>query len=272
MKKSNLDLKRALSLLIISFLVLNIGSAFIRTATGEEGILDRGISIEIEDEDQKEEVFVNVTEEFRINIGGSFEFKGQRVSSQEADNWSLEVETAADATVQPEEQSSNTTNQFTFEVMFRETGKANLNFTAYCRKENETRYLERQFKVRVVEANTVSFEVDNPNDSELEEIKLKLYIDDELRNTKTIRDMGPEETHRVKFNWSRHGLDSGEHELEVRADYGFGREKVLLSDSFYVEGETNTALYGGIAAASIGGAVVIYLIYRRKKRRRRRPW
>lgn len=269
--KSN-DIMKTLSLLIIVFFMVSLCSAFIGTTAGEEATLDRGINIEIEDEEQREEAFVNITEEFRIFIGGFFGFEGQRVSAADADNWTLEVETAADASVQPQEQTSNESRVFTFDAMFRETGTATLNLTAYCTKENETRYSERQFDVRVVEVNTVSFEVNNPTDYELEEIKLKLYINGELRNTQTIRNVDPDETRRVKFNWSRHGLDQGEHEMEVRADYGFGRERVILTRSFYVEGETNRALYAGIAVLSVGAAVVVFFYYRKKKRRRRRPW
>ncbi|MFP4608081.1 MAG: CARDB domain-containing protein [Candidatus Natronoplasma sp.] len=265
-----MKVRRLLSFLIISILVLSVWAAFVGASQDER--LDRGIRIEIEDEERMEEVFLNITEEFRVNIGGFFEFEGQRINVDDADNWTLDVETAADASVQPEEQSSNESSEFSVQVMMSEKGKAKLNFTASCTKENETRYSERQFELRVVEPKTVSFKVDNPTSYELDEVKLRLYIDDELKNTRVVKNIGPEETRQVKFNWSSHGLEAGEHDLEVRADYGLNEEKVLLTHPVYIEGETNTALYAGIGALAVGASVVVFLLYRRKKRRRRRPW
>ncbi len=264
-----MNTQKVLALLITSLTILSIVSF---TGVGEETRLDRGIRIEIEDEKLREEVFVNITEEFKINIIGFFELDGDRINVEDSDEWTLEVESSAEATIEPEEQTSNETSEFIFDVTIHEEGKTDLEFTAYCTKDNVTRYSERRFEVRAVEAEVLSVDVTNPTSYELEEIKLNLYINGEFKNSKTIQDVEPEETRTVQFNWSRRDLEPGEHELEIKADYGLTSEKVILSHSFHIEGDGNTALYGGIIVISIAAGLLLFFFFRQKRKRRRRPW
>lgn len=267
----NIDYNIIFSFLMASLILLATAGAFTGSAV-DDAVSDAGIRVEIEDEEEKKEIFVNTTEEFRIDIAGTFDFEGERMDVEDADNWTLEVYAEAEATIQPERTTSNETTEFTVDVTIHELGETTLNFTAFCTKEDETRYSERHFDLKVVRPQTLSFEVNNPTSYEIEEVKLKLYINSELRKTDTITGLEANETRRVHLNWSRTGLDSGEHELEVKADYGIGSEKSLLTDSFYIEDESNALLYGSIAAVIIAIGVLVFLYYRRKKKRKRRPW
>ncbi len=267
----NIDCKTIFSFFMISLLIIASAGVFTSSAL-EDAVSDAGIRVEIEDEEEKEEIFLNTTEEFNIDVMGTFDFEGERLDVEEADNWTLEVYTEAEATIEPEEQTSDETPSFSVDVTIHELGEANLNFTAFCTKGDETRYSERHFDVTVVRPQTLSFDVNNPSSYDIEEVKLKLYINNELRKTESITDLGANETQNVQLNWSREGLDSGEHEIEIKADYGIGPEKSLLTHSFFIEDESNALLFGSIAAVIIAISVLVFLYYRRKKQRKRRPW
>lgn len=262
------------TLFMVTFLLLiaSIGTIGLQNTEGAREV--RGINIDVQQEKGQDVFFVNDTENFKVEILGRFQADGEVIKSENADNWTLKTETNADATIEPKDQDSNVSNRFSVNVTVHGKGKANLNFTAYCTKDDSVRYSTRQMEIKVVEPESVSISVDNPTSYEIEETDVNLYIDGELINTKTIKNLGPDESRKVKFNWSSSGFGPGEHKLEIKTDYGIegSEEKVHLSRTFYIEEETNTGLYAGIAAVGIGAAVVIFLLFRRKRKRRRRPW
>ncbi len=257
----------------VALIILMISFSFIGSPISADVREDRGISMKIEREKGQDVLFVNDTESYKIDIVGRFQADGEVFRAENADNWSLKTETDMDATIKPEDQESNQTNEFEVDVTIHEEGSGHLTFTAYCTKGESTRYSEREVEVKVVESESISVNVENPSSYKLEDVEVMLYIDGQLMNSKTIESLASEESTNVQFNWSSHNLDSGEHTLEIKTDYGFeGEEETLLSRTFHVEKETNTALYAGIAAVSIGASLLVFFWYRRRKKRRRRPW
>ncbi len=263
-----------LSLLgVVTLLLLATMITFIGAPSEADVREDRGISMEIEREKGQDAIFLNDTETFTVRIMGRFEAEGDVFRAEDADNWTLKTESDMDATIDPEDQDSNVTNEFDVEVTIHEEGTGRITFTAYCTKGDSTRYSEKDYEVEAVEPESVSVTVDNPTYYELEDIEVKLYVNGRLMNTVTIESLEPEESRDLEIKWSSHNLDAGEHRLEIRTDYGFeGEEETLLSRTFYVEEDTNTALYGAIIAIAVGAALLVFFLYRRKKKRRRRPW
>ncbi len=229
--------------------------------------------------DGPEEVFVNVTEVYQVEIKGVFEVNGNIVDVENANNWTLKTESSLDATVKPKEQESSTSNHFTVNVTVHEAGKGYLNITAYCGKKGKVSYSEKQVRIKAEKPQKTTVPINNPTNTTVEEMRLGLFIDGKRKSTITVTDLKSGEEKTVTFKWSKSGLSSGEHDLEVWVDYGvsadssgFTKQDQVIDSNFHVKGETNTLLYGGIIAAVIASGFVVFLLYQQRKRKRRRPW
>lgn len=229
--------------------------------------------------DGPENVFVNVTEVYEVEIKGVFEVDDNLIEAENADNWSLEMESSLDATVEPNEQESTESNIFTVNVTIHEEGTGNLNITAYCGKGGKVSYSEKQLEVRSEEPEETTVPITNPTDTTIQQIELGFFVDGEKKSTITIEDLSPNEEKTVTFRWSKRGLSSGEHDLEVWVDYGtdnepdrFNKQELIMDRTFHVEGEPNTLLYGAVIALVIAASFVVFLFYQSRKRKRRRPW
>lgn len=273
MEKRGLTRPQIAVLGTVALMLILASISFMGSPISAETREDRGISIDIEREKGQDVLFVNESENYEVDIVGRFEAGGEIIRVEDADNWSLKTETDMDATIEPDDQDSNLTSEFEVDVTIHEEETGYLTFTAYCAKGENIRYSERQVEVKAVEAESVSVSLDNPTPYELEDVNVNLYVNGRLMNTRTIEELGPNESRDIEIKWSSYDLGAGEHELEIRTDYGFdGEEETLLTHTFYVEEDTSTALYGGIAAMAIGIGLVVFFLYRRKKKRRRRPW
>jgi len=229
--------------------------------------------------DGPEEFFVDEAVSYEVEIRGAFRIDSEKIRAQDADNWTLQTESTLEATIDPVESESDTSNIFVVNVTVHEEGEGNLNFRAYCGKDGEVAFNEKQFEITVEKPEKTTVTVLNPTDAHIEELEVALYINGELKATKTLRDFEPEEERRVTFEWSKRELDPGEHTLEVWADYGtsenvdeFNKEKLVMSRPFHIEGETSSLLYAGIIIAVIVASVLIFFWYKSRRRRQRRPW
>lgn len=226
-----------------------------------------------------DEVFVNETVVYKIEISGAFEAGGELVRASEADNYTLRTESDLDATINSEEQESTTSNVFDVNVTVHEEGEGELEFLAFCGKGDQVAFSETEFSFESEKPETTSVKVKNPTDTHIEEMNIGLFIDGELKSTQNLTEMEPGEERRITFQWSKKGLSSGEHTIEVWADYdssedeeSFNQQDLIMSQTFQVEEETNTLLYVGIAIAVIGVGFVVFLWYRSRQRKRKRPW
>ncbi|MFW6041225.1 MAG: CARDB domain-containing protein, partial [Thermoplasmatota archaeon] len=119
----------------------------------------------------------------------------------------------------------------------------------------------------------ISFKVENPKDIRLENVTVGLFIDDKLIETTKI-ELGPNESKTVNMNWSKEGIEEGEHILKVGINYGYGSSSefnIILEKTIYI-GEKSYALYNWGISLALVGLVVLFFLYIRKKRKRRRPW
>ncbi|MBS3781467.1 MAG: hypothetical protein KGY66_02355 [Candidatus Thermoplasmatota archaeon] len=225
-----------------------------------------------------DELFVNETETYRIEIDGFFLANGKKVEANEADNWSLTTESNLQTTIEPLEQESTDSNIFNVTVTVHEEGKGHLNFIAYCSKNGQVFYSEREFSIVSEKPESTSVRIKNPTDTHIEEMRVGLYIDGNLKTTQTLSDMGPEEERQITFQWSKRGIEPGEHTIEIWADYSsaenedFNKQSMIMSRTFQVEEETSNLIYAGIIVAVMGAGSLIFFWYRRRRKKRRRPW
>ncbi|MFP4001385.1 MAG: CARDB domain-containing protein [Thermoplasmata archaeon] len=226
-----------------------------------------------------EDIFINNTVTYRIEIGGAFEAGGELVRASEADNYTLKTESDLDTTIDPLEDESTSTNVFEVNVSAHEEGEGELTFTAYCGKGDDVAYSEKKFSFDAEKPEKTTVKIENPTDTHIEKMKVGLFIDGELKSTETITDLEPDEDREITFQWSKRGLSTGEHTLEVWGDYepaedeqSFNQNDLIMSINFQVEEETNTMVYVGIAILAIAISLVVFLWYQSRKRKRRRPW
>jgi len=228
--------------------------------------------------DAPDELFVNETVNYQVEIRGAFEHDGEIFDSEEADNWTLRTETDLDATIEPTEEESTVTNVFNVTITVHEEAEGDLVFTAYLGKEEAVYFNERHFRIDAETPERTSLTVTNPTDTHIEEVELGLFIDGELKARKTLEDLGPNEDRQVTFAWSKESLSAGEHGLEVWMDYGFSeeaefnRDHLIMETTFEIEDQISTWIYGGVAIVVIVGGFFIFIWYQKRKRKRRRPW
>jgi len=257
-----MELKK-LGLLVGILLLFSI--FFIVTAQpSEAAVEDTRIDPSI---DGPEEFFVNKTVSYEVEIRGAFRVGDRTIRTNQADNWTLRTESTLEATIDPDESDSSSSNIFTVNVTVHEEGEGTLNFRAYCRKDGEVAFNEKQFQISVEKPERTSVTIENPTDAHIEELEVALYINGELKDTQTLRDLEPGEERRVTFEWSKRGLDSGEHTLEVRTE-----DRLVMSRTFQIEEETSSWIYAGVILAVIAASVLIFIWYKNRRRRQRRPW
>ncbi len=218
-----------------------------------------------------QEIFVNETFSYEIEVGGSF--------SQRSFNWSIEIPEVSNLQISPNSARSNTTNIFTINVTARRVGEMTILFRGFCSDFEEVRYGESTLEIKALKPGTVEVDVTNPTDMQLNRVKVGVFVDSDLRGSHIISTLGPGETKRVVINWSRENLDSGEHTLEIWVDYGFRdtdsfvKDEMILTRTFYITGEGTLSRYTlPISLAVVGVAVAGFFYYMRKQRQRRRPW
>jgi len=239
-------------------------------AAGEDNLID--ISV-----DGPREFFVNETISYEVEIKGAFRIDGETIRAQDADNWTLQTESDLEATIQPQESESDTSNIFTVNVTVHEESEGNLNFRAYCGKDGEVAFNEKEFWINVEKPEKTWVTITNPTDAHIEELEVALFINGDLKATETLTDLGPGEERRVTFEWSKRGLESGEHTLEVWTGTSedvdeFNRERLVMSRTFQIEEETSSLIYAGVVIVIIAASLLIFFWYKSKKRRQRRPW
>jgi len=257
MELRNLGLLVGILLLLSTFFIVTIQPS---EAAVEDTRIDPSI-------DGPDEFFVNETVSYEVEIRGAFGTDQGAIRAEEADNWTLQTESTLEATIDPEESESSSSNIFTVDVTVHEEGEGTLNFRAYCGKDGEVAFNEKQFQISVEKPERTSVTIENPTDAHIEELEVGLYINGELKATQTLRDLEPGEERRVTFEWSKRGLDPGEHTLEVRTE-----ERVVISRTFQIEDETSSWIYAGIILAVIAASVLVFIWYKSRRRRQRRPW
>ncbi len=250
-------------MIVITVSLLFLASLFTPLVQGS--MSQTGVSLYIDGPDN---VFVEETEDFAVEIRGSF--------SEEATNWSYEiVDVPLELYIDPVEDESSETNRFEFTVTATTTGTFSFTIVGYCSDDEETRYRESTFELTSHKPIETSVEVENTSGYDLEDVLVGLFIDGELVQTKTIDKLEVNETKTVEFMWIKEDLEAGKHRLEIRADFGlheepeFGEE--LLTKEFYVEGEPSAWRFA-IPIIIIAAAVFFVFYYLKKRKRRRRPW
>ncbi len=266
------------------FLVILIGvllltsSLFLATIVQPAEAATRDNRIEPRIIEGPDEFFNNETVTYVVEIRGAFRVDGEIIRASEADNWTLRTESSLQATIDPPEAESSTSNVFEVNVTVHEEGEGILTFTAFCGKNGQVSYSDREFSFRTEEPEKTSVTIRNPTNTHIEEMKVGLFIDGELKTTQKITDMEPGEERRITFQWSKRGLSPGEHTLEIWADYEpdedteFNQQAMIISRTFKVEEETSTLVYAGIIIAVIAVSFFVLLWYKSRKRKRRRPW
>ncbi len=257
MKPKNLGLLVGVLLLVSTFLVVT-------AQPSEAAVQDTRIDPSIEGPD---EFFVNKTVSYEVEIKGAFRVGDRTIRTDEADNWTLQTESTLEATIDSDELESSSSNIFTVNVTVHEEGEGTLNFRAYCGKDGDVAFNEKQFQITVEKPERTTVTIENPTDAHIEELQVALYINGELKDTQTVRDLEPGEERRVTFEWSKRGLGPGEHTLEVRAE-----ERLVMSRTFQIEDETSSWIYAGVILAVIAASVLVFIWYKSKRRRQRRPW
>jgi len=257
MKPKNLGLLVGVLLLVSTFLVVT-------AQPSEAAVQDTRIDPSIEGPD---EFFVNKTVSYEVEIKGAFRVGDRTIRTDEADNWTLQTESTLEATIDSDELESSSSNIFTVNVTVHEEGEGTLNFRAYCGKDGDVAFNEKQFQITVEKPERTTVTIENPTDAHIEELQVALYINGELKDTQTVRDLEPGEERRVTFEWSKRGLGTGEHTLEVRAE-----ERLVMSRTFQIEDETSSWIYAGVILAVIAASVLVFIWYKSKRRRQRRPW
>lgn len=233
-----------------------------------EEFSSRGVNLSIRGD---EEVFSNETNTYEVTVGGTF--------GAEAENWTLNSRVLEGfATVSPESQESDTDRVFEVEMTATQPGTVIIEFEVFCTFENETRRDVETREIDVVEPTKISVLVTNPTDSKIEDIKVGLFVNGELKRTIRIRQLDPDGQRRIQFNWSKENLEPGEHKLEIWVDYGmdseeeFNKEELLLERSFYISDDNGYTLYTALIVLLVVGVIGAFFFYHQKKKKRRRPW
>ena len=250
--------RKLLSLLILSSIFAGV---FITAIPSAHGLSTSGVDLFIEGDD---EVFVNETIHYEVEIGGVF--------GRDAKNWSLKAEAKGDAVIEPKNINSNESNTFIVNLTVTRPGKVTVTFTGYCSDGEETRTSQDQFQVKAVKPATVKVTVENTKDIYLENVTVGLFIDDELVQSRDIK-LKANQSKTVHLNWSKEGLSDGGHKLVVGVNYGLDSNEYnsVLEKTIYI-GEQNFPIYNWSIAISMIVLIVLFLFYLRKKRKRRRPW
>ncbi len=228
----------------------------------------QGVDIHI---DGPTEVFVQKTEEFKIEIRGEF-------ATQEAINWSIEIQETMGVHIEPMTDDSTESNVFYVDITPLEEDTFTIPVKGYCSDGEEVRYSETNIVIETKEPKVLTLEVKNSHDYKIDRVRVGLYIDDTLVRIQNVNDLEPNETRMVEIYWTKEDLEPGEHTLEVWLDYGlhgedrFVRGEQLISRTFHVERDRNyTWIILGVIAAVSG--VIFFLYYHSKKKRKsRRPW
>ncbi len=227
----------------------------------------RGVSISV---DGPQEMFVNHTEYFFVEIRGTF--------AAEAINWSIEVKDIPEGLyIEPTVDESDTHSIFQINVTAMEKGSYTFTVVGYCSDGIETRYRESTLNIDAYKPVRTEVKLSNPTNYELEGIVLGLFVDDELITTQLVDPLGANENRTVEIMWAKEKLSEGEHTLEVWADYGFSGEddfykgELLLSSTIHVEGEPGL-LRVILPIVLVVAGVLFIIYYLRKRKRRRRPW
>lgn len=252
---------------VVILLVLFASLSFGYLGDGGAKLSQAGVDVNINGPTR---VFKNHTVQYEIEVGGSFGLYAQ--------NWSISIEESDKYSVDQYQKQSIKSNTFQLNFTTMKEGKATLNIKGFCSDGEETRYREASLDIKSVEAVSVFVDLKNTKDITMGDLKLGLFIDGKLQNTKIVSTLEPGETKNIQINWSKDGLDEGEHELEVWVDYGyheddsFVKDELLVEKTFYIQGENTLYEYAWLMiAAGILGFLGLYYYLNRKKRRRR-PW
>ncbi len=256
------DGKRYMGVFLLSLLMFSVvGMSPLQGATGH------GVNIII---DGPTDVFVNETQEYEVKVGGTF--------ANNADNWTLTSSVDGPGVVRPKEQRSTESQTFSINLTVTEENEVTLILNATAGGDNQTRRTSTELKVKGLKPVTSTLSFKNPTDLTLTDVELGIFIDGKLERTVQVSPIEPRSTRNMKVNWSKEGLDPGEHKMEVWVDYGytegdrFVKNEKIYTVRFYIEGESTLEKYGwaigiGVVAAGLG---IFYYLRRRKKRRR--PW
>ncbi|MFO7792358.1 MAG: hypothetical protein R6W73_05165 [Candidatus Saliniplasma sp.] len=258
---------------VVSVIVLMVSLIFISGMvpgiSRSKELSGSGVNIYISGD---QEVLVNETNTYEATIGGVF-------GEEEAQNWTLNSKVIDGmATVSAEKQESNTSNVFEVEMTAMEKGTVTIEFEGYCSDGDETRREVETFEVDVLEVTTTSVLVTNPSDTVIEDVKVGLFIGGELKKVEKIDKLEVDGSERVQFNWSKEGLEPGEHKMEIWLDYGyeqdedFNKEDLLLEKSIYIPDEGEYTLYTALVVLLIIGVIGAFFYYQHKRKKRRRPW
>ncbi|MFW5952715.1 MAG: CARDB domain-containing protein [Candidatus Natronoplasma sp.] len=267
-----MELKKIAVLVSMFFL---LSTFFVVTAQpGQAAVEDNLINLSI---DGPQEFFINETINYEVEIRGAFTIDGEPIRAQEADNWTLQTESNLEATIEPEESESHTSNIFTVNVTVHEEDEGNLNFRAYCGKDGEVAFNEIEFGINVEKPEKTEITVRNPTDTHIEELEVALFINGELKAVETLTEFEPGEERNVTFEWSKRDLDSGEHTLEVWTGTSddvseFNEERLVMSRTFQIEEETSSLIYAGIIIVMVVASLLVFFWYKSRRRRQRRPW
>ncbi len=243
------------------------------TLTDVDGALSSsGVDITV---DGPTEVFVNQTESYEVKIIGAF--------SDRSKNWSLKANIDEDsiekARVEPRTDDSDDSNVFTVKFTAVEKGNIKLKLSGFCSDGNTTRKASTSLKIKAVEPSTVSIKLDNPNDIELKNIQVGVYVDGTLKRVHDVEVLGPSKSKRLKINWSKEGLDEGRHTLQIWVDYNykgdvdqFDKNEMVLEKDFYIEGKGFMEQYGWAVAIAVIAGIIGIFYFMNMRRKRRRPW
>lgn len=255
-------------LFVISFLMASLLSPIALENGRSETLSSAGVQIYV---DGDTEVFVNQTEQYKVEIGGNF--------GSEAQNWSLKSSVSGNAQVTPKSKDSTFKNIFTVNLTVREKGDVDLELTAYCSDGNETRKETRDIEVKAVKPATIDISLTNPYDNTtINDVEVGLFINGELKNKVLVSELKGGESKDLSINWSKSGLSTGKHELEIWVDYGFdnsskfSKDAMLYEDDIYKTEEDKFAIYNWAIGLSMVGLIGALFYYRHKKKKRRRPW
>ena len=261
---------RIIHMLVLFSIILSSLSVTIIDVDG--ALSSSGVDITI---DGPTEVFVNQTESYQVKIIGAF--------SDRSKNWSLKAsideESVEKASVTPRVNDSDDSNVFTVKFTAVKEGKIKLKLNGFCSDGNSTRQASTSLKIKAVEPSTVSIKLDNPNDIELNNIQVGVYVDGTLKRVHDVDILGPSKSKKLLINWSKEGLEDGKHTLQIWVDYNykgdtdeFDKNEMVLEKDFYVEGKGFMAQYGWAVAIAVIVGIIGLFYFMNMRRKRRRPW
>ncbi len=219
----------------------------------------------------EEEIFANEENTYEVTIGGDF--------GENAENWTLNSNVVeGEASVSPRSQDSNTSNIFEVDVLAIEPGTVSIEFEGLCYGDNETRREIRTWDINVLEVIKTSVIVTNPTDTVIEDVTIGLFVDSELKRSMSIEKLDADGEREIQFNWSKEGLDPGEHKIEFWVDYGFeqneefNKDALLHEDQIYIPDKRMHTIYNSLIILLIVGIIAGFFYYMHKRKKRRRPW